>query len=189
MGLFQWNGTTYAAAPSQASLTYAYDATGATIRVSAADLGKTKSIGFVVEAVSGIGTDANGDPDFTNAHGDVAPDPGHGLFSYSVLTTLTLRQTAFTTAPRPAKPGARFSASLGVSESDTGGPISKATIACAGTVAGKRVAATHSLVNGIATCSWKLPKTAAGKRFTGTIAVTVQGATLKKTFSTKVAKK
>ncbi len=49
VGLFQWNGTTYVAAPSQASLTYAYDATGATIRVSAADLGKTKAIGFVVE--------------------------------------------------------------------------------------------------------------------------------------------
>src|SRR5262245_33982633 len=33
VGLFQWNGATYANAASQASLTYSYGPTGATIRV------------------------------------------------------------------------------------------------------------------------------------------------------------
>jgi hypothetical protein len=186
VGMFQWNGTTYTTAPSQTSLTYAYDATGATVHINASDLGGTKALQFVVEAISGIGTDANGDADFTNAHGDVAPDPGHGLFSYSVLTKLTLKQTAFTTTPKPAKSGARFTASLAATESDTNGPIAKATITCAATDKGKKLPATHSLANGVASCFWKLPKTAKGTTLHGTITVTVQGTTLKKSFSAKV---
>ena len=54
VGLFKWNGSDYAFATSQTSLTYAYDATGATIRISAADLGKTKGMNFQVFAASGI---------------------------------------------------------------------------------------------------------------------------------------
>ena len=44
VALAKWNGTDYVTAPSQSSLTFAYDATGATIKVSASDLGKTKGI-------------------------------------------------------------------------------------------------------------------------------------------------
>jgi hypothetical protein len=55
VGLFQWNGTNFIQAPSQTSLTFAYATTGATIRVSAADLGRAKGISFGVEAVSGGG--------------------------------------------------------------------------------------------------------------------------------------
>ena len=42
VGLFQWNGTTYAPASSQTSLTYAYASTGPTIHVSAAELGRRR---------------------------------------------------------------------------------------------------------------------------------------------------
>jgi len=80
VGLFKWDGTTYSPADSQTSLTFGYDATGATLHVSAADLGQTKGFSFAVVAVSGITTDANGDPDFTNAHRDLSPDAGHGFF-------------------------------------------------------------------------------------------------------------
>src|SRR5258705_2232063 len=60
VGLFQWNGSDYAPAASQSSVTFAYDATGATIRASAADLGKTKGLKFDVLAVSGLALDATG---------------------------------------------------------------------------------------------------------------------------------
>src|SRR6478735_2021413 len=50
---FQWNGTTYVRAASQASLTFSYTATGPAIRVSAADLGKSKAFNFGVIASSG----------------------------------------------------------------------------------------------------------------------------------------
>ena len=59
--LFQWNGTTYVRAASQASLTFSYTATGPVIRVSAADLGKTKTFNFGVIASSGATVDAAGE--------------------------------------------------------------------------------------------------------------------------------
>ncbi|MGZ4334848.1 MAG: hypothetical protein ACXVRJ_11335 [Gaiellaceae bacterium] len=186
IGLFKWDGTTFSAAPSQTSVTFGYDATGATIHVSAADLGGTKGINFGVDAISGITLDANGNDDFTNSHDDLAPDRGHGFFSYAVLTKLTLKQTAFTTSPKPAKAGARFTASLAATESDTAGPITKGTITCVATVKGVRLPATHSLANGIASCFWKLPKTAKGKTLFGKISVTVQGTTIVKSFSAKI---
>jgi len=184
VGLFDWNGNPVS---SQTSVTYSYDPSGATFTVSSADLGGVKTIRFVVGAFSGVTTDANGNADFTNAHADFAPDPGHGLYSYDVLTKLTLKTVAFTTAPKPARAGARFSASLAGTESDTGGPIKKATITCIARVKGVGIRATHSLTNGVATCYWKLPKKAKGKTLRGTIVVTVQGTTLTKSFSVKIA--
>lgn len=184
--LFGWNGTTYTPAASQSSLTYGYDTTGATIHVNAADLSKTKAFGFLVEAVSGLSTDANGNLDVSNAHGDSAPDAGHGLWSYDVVTKLLLTKTAFTTAPVPAKSGARFSASLAATESDTNSPITGATITCAATVKGKKLPATHALANGVASCFWRLPKTAKGKTIYGTITVTKQGTKLAKSFAAKI---
>jgi hypothetical protein len=187
VGLFKWNGSSnFDPAQSQASVTFSYDATGPTIRVSAADLGGAKVANFVVEAISGLAIGANGDPDFTNAHADVAPDAGHGLFKYNVLTKLTLKQVAFATAPKPAKAGARFTATLAATESDTAGPVSKATVTCSATVKGVPLKATHALANGVASCFWKLPKTSKGKTLVGRISVTVQGTTLTKSFIAKI---
>jgi hypothetical protein len=188
VGLFQWNGSDFTQASSQASVTFSYDATGATIHASAADLGKTKSVRFAVLAVSGIVLDANGNPDFTNAHEDSAPDPGHGLFTYPVLTKLTLSVTAFTTAPKPAKAGKRYVASLAANESDTGGPVTAGTVTCAATIGTTRLAATaHSLAGGVATCAWKIPKTAKGKTLRGTVTLVVQGVKVTRPFSSKIA--
>jgi hypothetical protein len=187
VGLFQWNGTDYTSAASQTSLTYAYLATGATIHVSAADLGKTKGFKFSVIAVSGATTDPSGNPDFTNIHRDSAPDAGHGFFSYSVLTKLILNVTAFTTSPKPAKAGRPFSASLAANENDTAGPVQSGTVTCAATIALKRiVAVSHVVANGVASCLWRIPRTAKGKTIRGTITLTVHGVQVKRSFSTKV---
>jgi hypothetical protein len=187
VGLFQWNGTNYTFAPSQTSLTYSYDATGATIRISAADLGKTKGINFLAFVGSGITLDANGAPVYTNAHVDLAPDNGHGLYSYKVVTKLTLSVLAFTTAPKPAKSAKNFVAGLAVNESDTGGPVTAGTVACAATIAFKHIATfSHALKNGIAGCVWHLPKTSKGKTLRGTITVTVQGVKVTRAFTTKI---
>jgi hypothetical protein len=134
IGLFKWNGTTFDNAPSATTVTYSYDATGATIRAGIQDLGGTKVINFGADAISGITTDASGNADFTNAHDDLAPDPGHGFFNYAVITKLTLKQTAFSYTPKPAKSGARLTATLAATESDTTGPVAKATITCVATI-------------------------------------------------------
>jgi hypothetical protein len=187
VGLFKWNGTDYIAAPSQSSVTYSYDATGATIRASAADLGGIKGFNFFLAAFSGITLDASGNADFTNAHVDAAPDAGHGVYTYQVLTKLTLSVQAFTTSPKPAKAGKRFIAGLAATESDTNGPVQAGTVACSATVGGKRLSATaHVVANGIAACAWSLPRTAKGKTLRGSVSLTVKGTTVVRTFAVKV---
>jgi hypothetical protein len=187
VGLFKWNGTDYVAAPSQSSVTYSYDATGATIRASAADLGGVKGFNFFVAAFSGITLDAAGNPDFTNSHVDAAPDAGHGSYTYQVLTKLTLSVQAFTTSPKPAKAGKRFIAGLAATESDTNGPVKAGTVACSATLGGKHLSATaHVVANGVAACAWSLPRTAKGKTLRGTVSLTVKGTTVVRTFAVKV---
>jgi hypothetical protein len=184
VGLFQWNGTTYAPASSQTSLTYAYASTGPTIHVSAAELGKTKALRFGTLAASGFALDANGNPDTTNEHADLAPDPNHGFYSYPVLTKLVLTVTAFTTSPKPAKAGRTFSVSLAATENDTKGPVASGTVTCPATLAGKRaVAVRHVVANGIATCVWQIPKTAKGRIMRGSITLTLQGAHVTRPFA------
>jgi hypothetical protein len=187
VALFQWNGSDYVAAASQTSLTYTYDATGATIHVSALDLGKTKGFNFATLVFSGIALDASGNPDFTNAHSDSAPDPGHGFFNYKVIQKLTVSVAAFTTSPKPAKSGKNFSAGLAANESDTNGPVTSGTIACNATIGLKHVTPLgKSLKNGIAVCVWHLPTTAKGKTIRGTVTLTVQGVKVTRSFSAKI---
>lgn len=183
--LFQWNGTDFTQASSQASLTYAY-ANGATIRVSAAELGRTKGINFGVVAVSGLTFDASGNPVFDNEHRDLAPDAGHGFFSYRVLTKLVLTVTAFTTSPKPPKAGRTFSVSLAATENDTKGPVRSGTVICPATLAGQRVVAVrHVVANGIASCVWRIPKTAKGRIMRGSITLTLQGAHVTRPFTAR----
>jgi hypothetical protein len=186
VGLFHWNGTTYEPASAQTSLTYAYASTGPTIRVAASELGKTKAIRFGTVASSGFAVDASGNPITTNEHRDFAPDLGHGLFSYQVLTKLVLTVTAFTTSPKPAKAGRTFSVSLAATENDTGGPVQSGTVSCAASLAGKRVVAVrHVVANGVATCVYRIPRTAKGRSIRGRITLTVQGTQVTRPFSAK----
>ena len=185
--LFQWNGTTFVHAPAQTSLTFAYPTTGPVIKISAADLGKTKAFNFGVISATGFAVDANGNPDLTNEHRDYAPDLGHGFNSYQVLTRLILSVTAFTTAPKPVHAGRPFSVSLSATENDTAGPVQRGTVACAATIAGRRVIArTHVVRNGIAVCAWQIPRTARGRTIRGLITLTVQGVSVTRGFSARI---
>lgn len=186
VGLFQWNGATYVQAASQTSLTYSW-ASGATIHISAADLGKTKAFAFVAVAFSGFALDANGNEDDTNLKRDSAPDPGHGLFTYNVLTKLVLKVTALTVAPRPAKAGRPLTVSMAATENDTNGPVTTGTVICAASVAGaKLVPTTHVVRNGVAVCTWKVPATAKGRIVRGLITLKVKGVSTTRGFSDRV---
>jgi hypothetical protein len=187
VALFQWNGNDYTFASSQSSLVYSYDASGATIRIKSSDLGGTKAFNFSAIAISGVTNDASGNPDFTNAHADFAPDQGHGTFNYKVLTKLRLTVSTFQTAPASPKAGGAFSASLAVTENDTGAPITSGAAVCRATVAGKAVPLlTHLVTNGVATCVWRVPKTAKGKELTGKVTVSLRGASASKSFTVRV---
>jgi hypothetical protein len=186
--LFKWNGSDYVSADSQSSVTYAYPSTGPVVHVSAVDLGRTRAFDFDAIVLSGIAVDATGNLDFTNAHRDAAPDPGHGFYSYQVLTKLVLSVTAFTTAPKPAKAGRSFAVSLSANENDTAGPVQSGTVACTASLAGKRLAAvTHTVANGVATCVWRIPKTAKGRIMRGSITLTVRGTQVTRPFTAKIS--
>jgi hypothetical protein len=184
--LYKWNGTTYDTAPSQSLITFGYDSTGATMRVPTVDIGRTKAFDFWVVALSGIAVDANGSPDISKSKADSAPDTDHGTFAYAVLTKLTLTVAGFTTSPTPAKAGKPFVASIAVNESDTAGPVKTGTVACAATIAGKHLTATaHRVANGVASCSWTLPRKTKGT-VKGSVSLKVQGASVVRTFAVKV---
>ena len=186
VGLLKWNGSGYIDAPSQASVTYSYDTTGATIRASQADLGKARAFNFFSIVFSGITTDSQGNADFTNAQADSAPDAGHGEFTYKVLTKLTLSVKALTVAPNPARAGKKLVASLAATENDTNGPVEAGTVACTATVGGKHLSASaHRVANGVATCSWLVPRGAKGT-VKGTVSLTVRGTTVSRSFSVPV---
>ena len=187
VNLFRWNGTTFAAAPSQTSLTFAYAATGATIRVHARDLGKTKGFNFVIDAASGITVDASGNSNFTNAHDDLSPDVGHGTFAYEVLTKLALKVVAFTTSPLPARAGRTFSAGLAATQNDTGGAVEQGTVTCSARIAGKEVVArANRVVNGVAVCVWPIPRAARGKMIRGSVVLAVRGVQVTRSFSARI---
>ena len=184
--LYKWNGTDYDTASSQSLITFGYDSSGATMRVPIADLGGTKAFNFWALALSDVGTDANGNVDLSNSNGDAAPDANHGTFAYDVLMKLTLSVAGFTTSPKPAKAGKSFVASLAANESDTAGPVKTGTVACSATIAGKHLAATaHRVANGIASCSWTLPKDTKGT-VKGEVSLTVRGVSVARTFAVKV---
>ena len=170
-------------------MTYAYDSTGATIRINANDLARTRAFNFAILAISGFTVDANGNLDNTNAHSDASPDPGHGTFAYQVQIKVSLSLVAFTSSPKPIKAGKPFSVGLAANESDTGGAVQQGTITCVAKIAGKRIPLrTSRLVNGVAVCAWTVPKTAKGKRIQGSITVSTQGAQISKNFLLKVTK-
>lgn len=185
--LFKWGGSDYAGATAP-SLVYAYDASGATIKVKATDLGNAKKLDFVAIALSGITFDAQGNPVLDAAHRDATPDPGHGTFSYDVRVTVTLRVTSFTTSPKPVKAGKTFSVGLSATRSDTGEAVQQGAVTCSATVAGKRLTPrTRRLVNGVAVCVWAVPKSAKGKRIQGSVTLGAAGAQVTRRFSQKVA--
>ncbi len=189
VGLFRWDGTTFSAAGvSQTSLIFSY-ANGPTIKISAAELGGTKRFNFVVLATSGVVLDpATGEPSFANAHNDLAPDPGHGLYSYDVKIippTLVVRSSGTKPlAPRPDRP---FTAFLVAARSDTGALVQSGKVTCKATIAFKPIKASSSgVANGRASCTWLIPKTAKGKKIRGSVTLEAEGLKATRSFTAKI---
>jgi hypothetical protein len=188
IALFKWDGKTFsrtATDPPQTSLVFSY-AAGPTIKISAAELGNTSRFNFGAIAVSGIVIDPNGDPDFSKARADLAPDSGHGFWNYEVNTTpLKLLAKKFT-AGRP-RAGSLYTVRLVAARNDTGALVESGQVSCKASVAGKALAArTRRIVNKEARCTWLIPSTARGKTLRGSIAVAHEGKKLTKSFTKTV---
>jgi len=188
--LFRWDGNDYSrTGVAQSSLIYSYANGVLTIKVSAADLGNTKQFAFATIVISGLAFNPNtGDFDDTNAHRDLAPDAGHGLYSYQVkLAPLRLVVRSFSESPTRPVAGRSFSAFLTAARSDTGAVLKGGRVTCVATVGGRRLAATrHAVVGGRATCTWAIPASVRGQTIRGSVTVSFEGLTARKSFSARV---
>jgi hypothetical protein len=188
LDMFRWDGTNFSRTqsdPPQSTLIFSY-AAGATIKISAAELGGTTRMNFLADAVSGIVFDQSGDPDFTNAKFDLAPDPGHGFYRYEVKTApLRLVARKFT-AGKP-RAGAPYTAKLSAARNDTGAVLVSGKVTCKASIGGRPLKArTQRFVNKEAVCSWLIPGTARGQTLRGSVGVAFEGKRLVKAFSKSI---
>src|SRR5205085_5712671 len=86
-----------------------------------------------------------------------------------------------------ARAGHVFTVSTTVKNASTGKGV-EGKLTCAGSIAGKLLHATRARqsATGLASCTWKLPQSSAGKRFRGSIRVDYRGARLTRTFSVAI---
>jgi hypothetical protein len=189
--LFRWDGTDFTARPGdppQASLAYSWSG-GVTFTISAAELGNTRRLRFAANVISGIVEDpTTGALDFTNAKNDVAPGGLVGVWSYDVRVgrpSIVVKRFRSTPA-RPAA-GKQFSVRLAATRSDTGAAIRGGRVTCVGRVGSARLPADAArFVGSEAVCTWRIPPSAKGKSFRGTITIVFEGLRSTRTFSGRI---
>jgi hypothetical protein len=186
--LYRWTGSEYnSAGVSQRSLVFSYANGVAVIRANVAELGNVKRLAFLAVAASGVTLSPDGQPDYTNARLDFAPDVGHGLHSYDVRTTRALLLRGFRSSPARPRAGRRYTVSATVTRSDTGAAIQSGRVTCRASIAGRPLRGTPSLARGRASCSFSIPASARGKTIRGSMTVVSQGLRKVQSFSAKIA--
>jgi hypothetical protein len=186
--LFRWDGTAFTRRsndPPQSTLVFS--GTELAVSINAAELGNTTRFNFGVVVVTGIITDAQGNPDFTNAQFDAAPDLGHGFWNYTVrVAPLRLLARSFSLNPRRPQAGRSLTARLVATRSDTGAVVSGGRVVCTATVGGRRIAGRGRFVGSEARCVWRIPGSARGARIRGSIAVVFEGRRVTRSFSASI---
>lgn len=186
--LFRWDGTSFTRRsndPPQSTLVFS--GTELAVSINAAELGNTTRFNFGVVVVTGIITDAQGNPDFTNAQFDAAPDLGHGFWNYTVrVAPLRLLARSFSLNPRRPQAGRSLTARLVAARSDTGAIVTGGRVVCTASVGGRRIAGSGRFVGREARCVWRIPGSARGARIRGSIAVVFEGRRVTRSFSATV---
>jgi hypothetical protein len=186
--LFRWDGTSFTRRsndPPQSTLVFS--GTTLAVSINAAELGDTKRFNFGVIVVTGIVTDPQGNPDFSNAQFDAAPDIGHGFWNYTVrVAPLRLLARSFSLNPRRPQAGGSLTARLVAARSDTGAVLTGGRVVCNATVGGSRIAGRGRFVGREARCVWRVPGNARGARIRGSIAVVFEGRRVTRSFSATV---
>jgi hypothetical protein len=192
VALFKWDGTAFTRRvgdPPATSLIFQWQ-DGVTFKISAAELGNTKRLGFAIAVISGlIVDDVTGDIDGTNAKVDTAPAPGAGLFVYDVkLAPARLVFKSMTTSPTRPKAGKAYTVRLSATRSDTGAAIANGQVDCAARVGTKALQPkSEKFVARQAVCVFQLPANAKGKTIRGTITIIFEGKKLTRPFTAKIS--
>lgn len=168
--LSSWNGSSFEPVVPQPEIPTAWsdDYGGPALQVGRAALGDPQAFNFILETANGEDL-------------DLAPDSGS--WSYAVTP---LQLTAGRLAVGPARAGKPLAVAMEVERSDFEIALDEGAIVCRATVAGQRLAGRGLFAGDLVVCSWRLPKNARGKRVTGSVSVTFQGVTAKRSFAVKV---
>ena len=186
--LFRWNGTDFTAqGVPQTSLIFGHSNGAMTIRLNASELGNTRRLRFIVLALTGLVLTPDGQLDAENARFDLAPDAGHGLYSFDVrITPPRLVVRSFGVRPPTPRAGRPLSAFVTFARSD-GAPPAAPSVTCRATLGGRALRASGSSVAGArATCRWALPATARGQTIRGTVTVRSGGLRASRSFARRV---
>jgi hypothetical protein len=172
---------------SDGSLEFEY-ASGMTATTSAAALGVRLDLGgrldFSVEAGAGFAYDpATRQFDFTNVRRDYAP-AFDGWWTYTVrMGPSALVARSVTTTPQVARAGERMTVRMHVTAEDTSRTITSGTVRCTARIGSSRL---RPLTAGFAAqrarCVFVVPLRAAGKTLRGSVAVTLAGAAVTRSF-------
>lgn len=154
--LLRWNGSDYEGVTST-SLKGAW-VDGYVASINRAELGNTSALNFYVETGLLDGTDEQID------------DTPAGLYHVYTLSTPHVGKIAPRWAPAAPRAGARFRLNSVQLTFETEETAAASTFTCRATLAGKRLRGT-----GAGGCTFKLAKTAKGKRFVITITATPTG--------------
>jgi hypothetical protein len=185
--LFKWDGADFRSNTPQASLVYQYSNGAVTIKISAADLGNTKHLGFGVVAFSGLVIDdVTGNIDFANAKADIAPVSG--FYSYEVkVAPARLVFKKLSTAPNPPRAGKSFTVKMSATRSDTKATILGGEVDCKARAGSKALKPkSEKFVGGQAVCVFQIPAGTAGKTLRGTITITFEGRKLTRPFTATI---
>lgn len=191
INLYKWDGTNFTRRfgdPPAVTLRFSYGG-GIAITISAAELGNTKRLQFLVDFASGVAVDpVTGDLDFTNAKSDVAPSGSAGFFQYPVIVakpSLVVRK--FTRTPTAPTAGKRFSLKVTAARSDTKAVIRNGRVTCRGRAGTAPLKAQVArVVGGVVTCTWLIPAKAKGKRFRGSAAVVFEGLRATRSYTARI---
>ncbi len=189
IALYRWDGTGFTRRfgdPSAVTLAFSY-ANGITIRIAASELGNTRRFRFFTDVVTGLVVDpVTGDISCGTppCPVDIAPGGAAGLYPYEVkLAPATLQVRRFTPTPAAPLAGKPFALRLQAVRSDTGAAIRSGRVTCVGRIGSARLVGSGRFVGGTAVCSWRIPATAKGKRFRGTITIVFEGLRATRSYS------
>lgn len=156
-----------------------FSAGSLTLTVARSELAGTR--GFSFGAFAAL-LDAKGRP----IAGDVAPNEGRWSYALVGLPPLRLRGQALVATPGRPLAGRQFAVASRIFVQDPGATVTRASVACAARVGTTRLPAHGAFRDEVARCTMAVPRTAKGKRLTGTLTVRSSGATLTKRFSFQV---
>lgn len=172
----RWDGTDFvdAEAPSLRVAFYTQDK-ALRLSIHPSELGGTRSFAFWVLTFAG------------EEHADLAPN-GPPLWSYQLASGRpALGVMRFALAPKAPAAGKQVSARMTVGRADINEVLVQGKVTCALKVGKASIKAFQGrFVQGVATCAWRLPKTAKGQLARGTVSVTFGGSTVKRAFSARV---